>query len=221
MTLPRDFIKIIADRMACGLAIILRSSFHLFQSPNEWTFMGDTLDLLANYSSSRVFVFDGIASTVEYALPHSESQHDSKDNSDTENEKVEERPQLSAEASAVLSRILTRFVLGFYQGDVALTVPAMLCLEKVYRHKVILLLREQAKNADPVTPRPVDPISAVPDKEVWQNVTVAVYSVCRSTDPEASRDGMECFQRIILRTAVNEINIGREMASVGCWLSQD
>ena len=180
--------------------------------------MGDTLDLLANYNSSRVFVFDGIASTVEYALPNSESQHDLKD-SDNENENTEDRPQLSAEATAVLSRILTRFVLGFYQGDVSLIVPAMLCLEKVYRHKVALLCQEQVKNGEP-TVSGIDPLSAVPDKDLWQNVAVAVYSVCRSPDPEASRDGVECYRRIILRTAVDQISDDKWIAIMYLMVSK-
>lgn len=163
--------------------------------------MGDTLDVLANYSSSRVFVFDGIASTVEYSLPNSEadSQHDT-----SEEESVDgDRPKLSKEACVSLSRILTRFVLGFYQNDSTLTVPAMLCLEKVYRHKVDLLLQEQAGSDGNLSS--LNPIAMVPDKEFWQNVAVALYSVCRSPDAQASSEGLECFRRVILRTAVDEI----------------
>jgi hypothetical protein len=193
--------------MACGLAIILRSSFHFFDTHAEWAIMGDTLDLLSNYRVSRGFVFDGIASTVEYSLPKSETLSDSIRGSDTEDEKprehVKSRPELSKEACSVLSRILTRLVLGFYQGDVSLSVAAMLCLEKLYRHKVTLLLREVGP--DETSSSPLDPITAVPDKEFWQNVAVAVYSVCRSTNPATSREGMKCFQRIILKTAVDEI----------------
>jgi brefeldin A-resistance guanine nucleotide exchange factor 1 len=70
MSIPRSFIRDVADRMACGLAIILRASFPFFESHNEWTFMADTLDHLANSAIARVFVFDGIASTVECAMLH-------------------------------------------------------------------------------------------------------------------------------------------------------
>lgn len=200
MTLPRSFIRAIADRMACGLAIILRASFHFFETYKEWSFMGDTLDVLANYSSSRVFVFDGIASTVEYALPNANAlnTHNSKNDALLDEE---DRPQLTKEACSALSRILTRFVLGFYQGDLSLTVPAMLCLEKVYRCKVEILLR--ARSSDNSTEG--DRISYVPDMELWQNVAVAVYSVCRNPDPETSTEGMQCYRRIVLRTAVDQI----------------
>ena len=162
--------------------------------------MGDTLDALANYSSSRVFVFDGIASTVEFSLPNIDSgrQHDF-----SEVEVVDrDRPKLSKEACAALSRILTRFVLGFYQADSTLTVPAMLCLEKVYRHKVVLLLQDQLSKDDGHS---LNPLSMVPDKDFWQNIAVALYSVCRSPDSESSSEGLECYRRVILRTAVDQV----------------
>lgn len=200
MILPKSFLKHIADRMACGLAIILRASYHYFETPNEWAFMGDTLDMLANLPPARLFVFDGIASTVEFALPEDGDDDDTGD-----------RPIMSKDATEALARILTRFVLGFYQGDMTLTVPAMLCLEKVYRHKVDLLLQTRAAagmndNNDTAAANNVNSISAAPDKDFWQNVAVAVYSVCRSSDPEVSSHGYECYQRIICRTAVSEIS---------------
>jgi hypothetical protein len=169
--------------MACGLAIIIRASYHFFET--EWQFLGDTLDALANYTSSRVFVFDGIASTVEYALAGMDGQ--------SERAEGEDPPQLSKEACAALSRILTRFVLGFYQGDISLSVPAMLCLEKVYRRKVDILRSEGST-------------SSVPDKDFWQNVAVAVYSVCRSPVQDISTDGIACYRRLILQTEVDQIS---------------
>jgi hypothetical protein len=203
MVLPKSFLKHIADRMACGLAIILRASYHYFETPNEWAFMGDTLDMLANYSSARLFVFDGIASTVEFALPES-SDYDDDDGD------VGDRPIMLKDATEALARILIRFVLGFYQGDMTLTVPAMLCLEKVYRHKVDLLLQAQAPvgtkdENDTAAAKVLDSTTAAPDKDFWQNVAVAVYSVCRSSDSEVSDHGLQCYQRIICTTAVSEI----------------
>ena len=203
MTLPRAFIHQLADRMACGMAIILRSSYHHFETPNEWAFMGDTLDMLANFASSRMFVFDGIASTVEYVSPMGEVESVS-----------EERPGLSKEACSSLSKILIRFVLGFYQHDKSFTVPAIHCLEKVYRYKVDLLLDEASafrdgdshagdSHAGSVATELIS--HAVPDRELWQNVAVAVYSVCRSPEVEASNQGTECYDRIIVQTPVDEI----------------
>ena len=164
--------------------------------------MGDTLDALANYSSSRVFVFDGIASTVEFSLPNLEN--DSHRGLSEEGCSDCERPKLSKEACVALSRILIRFVLGFYQNDLSLSVPAMLCLEKVYRHKVMLMLHEQGADDD-VCKSSLNPIVMVPDKEFWQNIAVALYSVCRSPDSDASAEGVECYRRVILRTAVDQV----------------
>jgi hypothetical protein len=180
--------------MACGLAIILRASFHFFETHTDWTLMGDTLDTLAHYRTSRVFVFDGIASTVEFALLDiDDADYESRADGGG-------RPVLSKEACDGLSRILTRFVLGFYQNDFSLVVPAMLCLEKIYRRSVELLL-EQQKDGDEIR----NLRSVVPDKEFWQNIAVAIYSVCRSPDPIVSRQGVKCYRSIILKTDVDQI----------------
>lgn len=190
MTLPKSFIRVIADRLACGMAIILRASFHFFETANEWTFMGDTLDMLANFSISRELVFDGIASTLEYAIPSIRDADQAED----------DRPKISLDACESLSRILIRFTLGFYKGDLSLTIPAMLCLEKVYRFKADMLLKSLSNDE-----QPIDATCGVPDKEFWQNVAVAVYSVCRSPDPESSKHGLDCFRRVILRTRADHI----------------
>jgi len=218
MVLPKSFIRRIADRMACGLAIILRSSFHYFETPNEWAFMGDTLDMLAHSKSARIFVFDGIASTVEYAVPSSTSDELPLDSEGSGRGAVENHmndnragggpaAELNAEACDTLGRILIRFVLGFYQNDLTLSVPAMLCLEKMYRHKVDLILREGAaldedEDSDAVE---VDSSSAAPDKDLWQNFAVSVYSVCRSQDPGMSEQGVKCYERVVLNTSVDQI----------------
>ena len=234
MSLPRKFIAQISDRMACGLAIILRASFHFFETPNEWTFMGDTLDMLANYQAARGFVFDGIASTVEYALPSPpddvSSEHLTTESASTltfehkeqeegnDSDPAEQPPPLSKDACVALTRILIRFVLGFYQNDLSLSLPAMLCLEKVYRHLVLLLIppetgktevegEEDGKDGGEVSAN-----GKVPDKELWQNVIVSVYSVCRSQDEESSRCGMECYSRLMRETAVDEISDDKWLA---------
>lgn len=219
MSLPRKFVAHIADRMACGLAIILRASFHYFETPNEWTFMGDTLDMLANYSAARGFVFDGIASTVEYALPTPpedvasdqltqsastltfEQKEEGGDGDDTD-----QPPSLSKEACLSLTRILIRFVLGFYQNDLSLSVPAMLCLEKVYRHLVFLQAppAQSAAGDGEGTSAPVTS-GKVPNTELWQNVVVSVYSVCRTQDEESSTCGMETYTRLMNETTVSEV----------------
>ena len=220
MSIPRSFIRDVADRMACGLAIILRASFPFFESHNEWTFMRDTLDTLANFSSARVFVFDGIASTVECAVPHQGRDKDESGYGDDEYENetiddsktgddIQQQFALTKEACGALSRILIRFVLGFYQSDFTLSVPASVCLEKLYYRMNSLALDEKiaaaAKAGNPIELTEKERRSKVPNKDYWQNVTVALYSVCRSPDPDVSRHGYEICQRVILRTSLREI----------------
>jgi hypothetical protein len=187
------------------MAIILRASFHFFETPNEWAFMGETFDTLAQHDKARVFVFDGIASTVEYTLPPSDTSKPADCNRESGHGKL---PELSIDACTALSRVLFRFILGFYKNDFSLNVPAMLCLEKLYRHKVELILRDEAalrEEDDDGKTEAIDPSTAAPDKDLWQNLAVAVYSCCRSTDPEVSQHGCECFQRVILETPVSQI----------------
>ena len=74
----------------------------------------------------------------------------------------------------------------------------MLCLEKVYRHTVKILV-EDLDQDNPCSP------TLVPDKDFWQNVAVAIYSVCRSPDPDTSKQGVGCFQRIILCTTIESV----------------
>ena len=202
ISIPAQFTKYVADRMACGLAIILRASYHLFVTANEWTFVGDSLDLLAQFGLARTFVFDGIASTVEHALPQYGASGEVESNPD-EHEDDDQHETLSKEACSALSRILIRFALGFYRGDVTLAVPATVCLEKLYRHKNALLIK--AKAAENNEPVPKNIRALVPDKEFWQNVAVAVYAVCRSPNPETSKHGYESCQRILLRTPPTQI----------------
>jgi hypothetical protein len=193
--------------------------------------MNDMLDGLAHYEMSRVFVFDGIASTVEYAMPKFKSNRNlpstsSRGFAGTESEVVvasyesdssQTPTNLSAEACTVLLRILTRFVMNYYSGDQSLIIPAMLCLEKVYRRKVELLLAQDKQqylstnnvvNIDRMVLKNVTPSTSactyeggdvVPDPDLWQNVTVALYSVCRSSDPEASTVATQSLERILLR----------------------
>lgn len=197
--------------------------------------MNDMLDALAHYETSRVFVFDGIASTVEYAMPNFNPNSNVPSTNclvtDTSSILSEEDgshrlpPCLSIEACNVLSRILIRFVLNYYHGDESLMVPAMLCLEKVYRRKVEILLTQQqqqqpkevgitdgsttatpnANTPSPSSSTMIDIVSKAPDPELWQNVAVAIYSVCRSPDPEASTIAAKCFRRLVVRTDIHQI----------------
>eukprot|EP00934_Nitzschia_sp_Nitz4_P008207 Nitzschia sp. Nitz4//scaffold16_size188269//67850//72484//NITZ4_001790-RA/size188269-augustus-gene-0.91-mRNA-1//-1//CDS//3329538514//8197//frame0 len=193
--LPKaKFISGIADRMACGIAIIMRSSFHLFKPPDDWRFAGDIFDILAAYRSARGFTFDGIASTIEFAVPDLQTE-------DIEEyaKKLEEKPTLSLLASGHLQRVLFKLAHGTYENDRTLALPAMVCIEKTYRHMVQLTLIDQSK-ADPDAD-----LESVPDKELWHRVASAVYSVCCSPDPEASKQGYEACQRHFVGIFMEEV----------------
>lgn len=177
MGLPASFTRFVADRIACGMAIFLSLKFHMLESTTEWTFINEMMDKLSFFGPARGFIFDGIANTVESQLaPPQEGV---------------EKHMLSLEGSVALSKLLLKFVFGTYQKDMSLCIPAMLCLENLYRHTVMLQRNETVGDSDLID---------VPDQELWQNVAVAYYSVCRSPDAATSRQGTDCFQRFIAST---------------------
>jgi len=186
----------ISDRMACGLAIILRSSFFLFQSQDEWKCIGDLFDMLAIYTAARGLVFDGIASTVEFAVP-SEAEGGSLK---VYSKLLKEKPTLSVVACTTLQRVLFKYIYGAYSGDVSLANPAMACVEKTYKHTVkINQIQHVTKNGGATPPR------LVPDEELWYRVAIAFYSVCKSDDPDASKVGWEYFQRHVMSTETEDV----------------
>lgn len=193
--LPKgSFIGFVADRMACGIAIIMRSSFHLFKPPDDWRFAGDIFEILATYRIARGFTFDGIASTIEFAVP--DLQTEDLEEYET---KLKEKPTLSLLASAHLQRVLFKLANGSYDGDRTLSVPAMVCIEKTYKHMVQLTLIEQ-NNADPDAD-----LDNVPDKELWYKVALALYSVCCHPNHEVSKQGFEACQRHFVGIFMEEI----------------
>lgn len=180
--------------MSCGMAIFLSQKFPLFDSDEEWNFVSDMLDRLAHFGAGRGFVFDGIANAVESQLTPSSQKGDSK-------------VELSYAGSLVLSKLLTRFIFGSYENDMSLVVPAMMCLENLYRHMVVIK-RVTDSDDDDDDEGSIDQntlVETVPDKDLWQNVAVAFYSVCRSTDPTVSREGSDCFQRFVMSTEVETL----------------
>lgn len=193
--LPRStFVAFVADRMACGLAIILRSSYHLFKPPDDWRFAGDIFDILAVYRNARGLTFDGIASTIEFSVPDLQTE-----DLEEYEAKLKEKPTLSLMGSSHLQRVLFKLAHGTYEGDRTLAVPALVCIEKTYKHMVQLTLIKQS-HEDPDAD-----LESVPDKEVWHKVAVALYSVCRSPDPEVSKQGFEACQRHFVGIFMEEV----------------
>lgn len=156
--------------------------------------MVDTFDVLARFEIGRSLTFDGIASTIEFAVPQLETE-----DLEVYEEKLKETRTLSLQASSALQKILFRFMDGSYDGDYLLAVPAMLCLEKTYKHMVQLILIRQSKQD------PDRDLDSVPDKELWHRVGDALYSVCASSDQETSKQGLESCQRHFMSIFMDEI----------------
>jgi hypothetical protein len=181
------FVGLIADRMACGMAIILRNSFPLFKTPEEWKFMSDTFGVLASFEVGRGVVFDGIASTIEVGIPDLETE-----DLEEYEEELNEGPSLSLEASNGLLRVLISIAKGTNEEDPSLAVSTMVCIEKLYKHMVqLILIRENNKDPDA-------DLDSVPDKELWYQVAVGLYYVCSSSNGETSKKGLESCQRHLM-----------------------
>ncbi|KAG7372061.1 RalF-like Dot/Icm system translocated protein [Nitzschia inconspicua] len=194
---PKPFMGHIADRSACGFAIIWGSSYSYFKSPEDLKFIADTFDHLASFRLGRGLTFDGIASTIENALPDA-----SITNILAYEDKIKESSTLSLGACTALQRVLFKYIYGAYEGDFSLAVPAMVCVEKTYHHMVQLM--QIAQKNDPK----IDPeleLPSVPDLELWQRIAVAFYSMCNNPDPEISKRGLEGCVRHIFVSDVTEI----------------
>ena len=193
---PKPFLGHIADRTACGLAIIWRTHFALMESPKDLKLIGDSFNTLAHFPLGRGLIFDGIASTIEFTLPNS-----SISNILEYEEKVNEMATLSVQACATLQRILFMFIYGSYERDYSLAIPAMLCVEKLYKHVVNLQLIDQ-KN-DPMH-RGCE-LSSVPDLELWFGISVAFYTVCTNSNEKISKKGLEACQRHVFISDMTEV----------------
>jgi len=117
-------------------------------------------------------------------------------------EKVEEKPTLSVPASVTIQRVLFMYIYGPSETDFSLAVPAMVCIQKVYKHIVQLMLID--KKNDPGHD-PEDELPSVPDLDVWYNVSVAFYGMCINADEEISKQGLEACQRHIIIFDMTEI----------------
>ena len=142
---------------------------------------------LSHFPLGRGLVFDGIASTIEFTLPSS-----SISNILEYEEKVREKPTLTVPACATLQRILFLFIYGEYERDCSLAVPAMRCVEKLYKHVVQLKLIDQ-KN-DPIYGKDQE-LSSVPDVDLWYSISIAFYTACTNPDEKISKQGLEACQR--------------------------
>uniref|UniRef100_A0A7S4AI91 SEC7 domain-containing protein n=1 Tax=Pseudo-nitzschia australis TaxID=44445 RepID=A0A7S4AI91_9STRA len=194
---PKPFLGHIADRTACALAIIWRSSFSLFDSPADLQLIFDLFSTLASFDRGRRLIFDGVASTIEFTLPDS-----SISNILEYEDSIRETETLSIPACATLQRVLLMFIYGEYELDFSLSVPAIMCVEKLYNHTVQLMLIN-TRNDPAYDPESLLP--AVPDLELWHGISVAFYTVCTNEDESISQQGLEACQRHVLVPDITEI----------------
>jgi brefeldin A-resistance guanine nucleotide exchange factor 1 len=209
---PKPYLKHIADRTACGLAIIWRSSFSLFNAPKDLKLISDMFNTLAHFPLGRGLIFDGIASTIEFTLPSS-----SINNILEYEEKVREKPTLTIPSCATLQRILFMFIYGEYERDYTLAAPAMRCVEKLYKHVVQVMLIEQ-KN-DPIYGKDQE-LSSVPDVDLWYSISNTFYTVCTNPDEKLSKQGLEACQRHTFVPDMTEIPDSKWTALINTMISK-
>mmetsp|Transcript_6105 Transcript_6105/g.17325 ORF Transcript_6105/g.17325 Transcript_6105/m.17325 type:complete len:1646 (-) Transcript_6105:192-5129(-) len=196
-TFPKPFLGHIADRTACGLAIIWRSYFSLFESQKDLQLIGDLFCALTDFELGRGLIFDGVASTIEFALPDS-----SISNILEYEEKIKEKDSFSIPACATLQRVLSTYIFGDFQEDFSITFPAMVCVEKLYNHVVQLMVID--KKNDPMHDPEIE-LPCVPDLELWHGVSVAFYTACINNNEEISKKGLEACQRHMFVPDLTEI----------------
>ena len=69
--LPPVFIKHIADRLGCGLAVMMQSCYHLFDTDEEWGVVGGLLDIAYNIKAGdRLFLMEFCPVCGEAFLPY-------------------------------------------------------------------------------------------------------------------------------------------------------
>ena len=187
--LPQLFTHHIADRLGCGIAIILRGTYLQFETAEEWNVVKNLLDTSAKYKSGRVFVFDGIASCIENSIPNGSEFDSSRRKEDTE---------MSTHCATSFVELLCKFASGAYENDMSLSLPAMFCLEKVYNylcHGVTRKMNPQEEKKETYSP----------DHKLWENSLEAYVSVSISTEAHTAKKGVESLQRFLLSTKIESI----------------
>mmetsp|Transcript_12572 Transcript_12572/g.14372 ORF Transcript_12572/g.14372 Transcript_12572/m.14372 type:complete len:534 (-) Transcript_12572:161-1762(-) len=225
MDLPANVLRYIADRIACGMAIFFSQNFVFIETSKEWSFFGDMMDRLAFFGPGRGFVFDGIANTVEsqqslmsYCTTDDDDNYNTYYTGDTD-----QRKPLSLEGSHIITKLLLKFIFGKYQKDMSFCIPAMICMDNLYRH-IIMLRRMIKTTTTTTTTTEVNDAKSKNDEddknlsqssnssddstfqELWKNIVIAFYSVCRNSDPEKTDRATDCFQRLVSSTEVESIS---------------
>jgi len=174
--------------------------------------IGDMFNDIAHFPLGRGLIFDGIASTIEATLPSS-----SISNVLEYEDKVREKPTLTIPACATLQRILFMFIYGEYDGDYSLTIPAMRCVEKLYKHVVQLMFIEQ-KN-DPIHNRDHE-LSTVPNLDLWYGISIAFFTACTNPNEKISKQGLEACQQHTFVPNMDEITDSKWIALINNMISK-
>lgn len=191
--LPVAYTREISDRLSCGAAIILRGCFFLFDTAQQWDTIKHLLDLSAQAKSGRGFVFDGIASVVDYALPV-------KGEEDGEAEATSNDIELSADGAEVLASLLLKFLEGTYDDDLSYTVPAMMYIKRVYSY-----LQCKSKQLPSGTAIDSEEDTQLRGAEWEKMITIIYDDVCMARDPNTARKGFESLQEVLMSTQVESI----------------
>ena len=202
--LPPVFIKHIADRLGCGLAVMMQSCYHLFDTDEEWGVVGGLLDIASQHQGGRPFVFNGILSCLRRGIPTLPLLEMNFVNYSSSLTNEERGPDMGVEGASLFSRLLTKFVFGSYEMDTFFSVPAMHCLEHVYWY--LLILSNDASTLEDVASHLERGDAPVPDEDLWQSICMGCYSICLSPDPAAALQGSECLQRFLLNTEIGSVS---------------
>ena len=186
-----SFICHIADRLGCGLAIILRGLYLQLKSDEEWALISILLDSAAHYERGRCFVFDGIVSCIEHSLPNSiePGQYFFQENDDE---------SMPVQCALMIVKILCKFVSGVYENDSTYASHAVYSLEKVYNylcHRGLIEINEGEEKIERFTP----------DHKLWNNVCNAFHLMSLSSENDLAEKGIESLHRMLLSPKVHHI----------------
>lgn len=184
--IPRSYSKQICSRLGCGSAIVLRGCFHLFKSREEWSAIKNLLDMSAQHETGRPFVFDALASLIEYVYPVTEDGELSVSNNN----------ELSPDGIEAVRYLLLKFLEGSYEDDLNYKLPSMMYMKRV-------LSKHNSISSDINSNGSMD---LHPEQEWITMVNVIYKDICLSEIPKTAKRGFESLQEVLLSTKVDMIS---------------
>ena len=181
--LPPYFSKELANRLGCGMAIILQDISTELDHQSDWNVIDVILEQIAQCESGRQFVFDGIASFIDSHLPEDQEHHG------------KEKKKLSYHGASLYARILLKFVFGSYDGDMIFCTAALPRLGLVYWY--IYDITTIGHN--------VTTFRSVPDEDLWLSTCSAFYSLSFVENSAASIRALDTLEKLTISTIVTEV----------------